>query len=80
MVISTAVLETPSKKRSVNAYAAEGCYPSILAGLTKQMGGHNSNVKCQETCRNKGNILAVTTGDQCLCRNVYPGGKKVADN
>jgi hypothetical protein len=75
MVISTA------NKRSINSYAVEGCYSSVTGvGLTKKMGGHNSNVKCQEMCRDQGYILAATKLDRCQCGNIYPKGKKVADN
>ena len=80
MMVSTADVEIP-EKRSVNSYAVEGCFSSVQGvGLTRRMGGHNSNVKCQDTCRDKGYILAATKGDQCQCGNVYPSGKKVADN
>ncbi|XP_028413893.1 uncharacterized protein LOC114536743 isoform X2 [Dendronephthya gigantea] len=69
---------TIQKKRSVNYNAVEGCFSSFpFAGLTKQMGGHNSNLMCQDTCRNKGYILAATKGDECQCGNVYPNGQKV---
>ncbi len=80
MAISTVDVATP-KKRSVSSYTVQGCFNSFPAvGLTKRMGGHNSNVKCQDTCRDKGRILAATKGDQCQCGNVYPKGKKVDDN
>ena len=80
MAISMADEATP-RKRSVNAYTVEGCFSSFpAAGLTKKMGGHNSNVRCQDTCRDKGYILAATKGNQCQCGNIYPKGKKVNDN
>ncbi|XP_028414751.1 uncharacterized protein LOC114537839 [Dendronephthya gigantea] len=79
IVISAEDVDT-RKKRSVS-YAVEGCYSSFSnVGLRKRMRGHNSNVKCQEVCRDKGYILAATNGDKCLCGNVYPKGKKVADS
>ena len=69
------------KKRQVSSYIVEGCFSTFpRAGLTKQMGGHNSNVKCQDECRDKGFILASTKGDQCQCGNIFPKGKKVDDN
>ena len=72
---------TGLKKRSVNSYAVEACFSSFPASnLSKQMGGHNSNVRCQDTCRDKGYILAATKGDQCLCGNVYPKGHNVSDS
>ncbi|XP_028414750.1 uncharacterized protein LOC114537838 [Dendronephthya gigantea] len=80
VVFSTEDVET-QKKRSVNYYAVEGCYSSFpSAGFRRRMRGHNSNVKCQEICRDKGYILAATKGDQCQCGNIYPKGKKLADN
>ncbi|XP_028399896.1 uncharacterized protein LOC114523229 [Dendronephthya gigantea] len=80
MITSTTDVET-RKKRSVSSYAVEGCYSLFpAANLTKQMRGHNSNVKCQETCRDKGYIFAATKGDQCQCGNVYPRGNKVNDS
>ena len=73
--------ETGLKKRSANSYAVEACFSSFPASaLSKQMGGHNSNVRCQDTCRDKGYILAATKGDQCQCGNVYPKGHKVTDS
>ncbi len=80
MAISMADVATP-RKRSVNAYTVEGCFSSFpAAGLTKKMGGHNSNVRCQDTCRDKGYILTATKGDHCHCGNIYPKGQKVNDN
>ena len=80
LVISTSGVAI-YKKRSINSNAVEGCFSSFPSvGLTKQMGGHNSNVKCQDTCKDKGFILAATKGDQCQCGNVYPKGKKVNEN
>ncbi|XP_028407487.1 uncharacterized protein LOC114530096 isoform X2 [Dendronephthya gigantea] len=80
MVISTRDVKT-RKKRSVNSYAVKGCYSSFPgAGPTRRMGGHNSNVKCQETCRDKGYVLTATKGDQCQCGDVYPTGNKVNDS
>ena len=72
---------TGLKRRSASSYAVEGCFSSIPgSALSKQMGGHNSNVKCQDKCRDKGYILAATKGDQCLCGNIYPKGHKVSDS
>jgi hypothetical protein len=80
MVISTAEVAT-AKKRSVNVYTVEGCFSFFPGtGLTIPMGGHNSNVKCQDTCRDKGYILAATKGDLCQCANIYPKDKNVDDN
>ena len=59
----------------------EGCFSEFPgAGESTSMGGHNSNVKCQETCRDKGYILAATRDDQCHCGNIYRKGKKVNDS
>lgn len=78
-VLLPIVISTP-KKRSINSYVVEGCFSSVTGvGLNKEMGGHNSNIKCQEICRDQGYILAATRGDRCQCGNIYPKGKKVAD-
>ena len=67
------------KKRAIN-YAVEGCFSEFPGvGESKAMGGDNSNVKCQETCKDQGYILAATRGDQCHCGNIYRKGKKVND-
>ena len=79
MVISTADVGN-WKKRAVS-YAVEGCFSEFPgASVSRSMGGHNSNVRCQDTCRDKGYILAATKGDQCQCGNIYSGGKKVDDS
>ena len=79
MVISTADEEN-RRKRTVS-YVVEGCFSEFPgAGESRSLGGHNSNVRCQDTCRDKGYILAATKGDRCLCRNIYPEGKKVNDS
>ena len=68
------------KKRAIS-YAVEGCFSEFPGvGESKAMGGDNSNVKCQETCRDQGYILAATRDDQCHCGNIYPKGKKVNDS
>ena len=68
------------KKRAIN-YAVEGCFSEFLGvGESKAMGGDNSNVKCQETCRDQGYILAAARDDQRHCGNIYPKGKKVNDS
>ena len=77
----SAPTEVGKSKRSASSYAVEACFSSFpAAAFTKQMGGHNSNVKCQEICRDKGYIMAATKGDQCQCGNVYPKGHKVSDS
>ncbi len=69
------------KKRKVSSYTVFGCFSSLPhVRLTKQMSGHNSNVKCQDECRDKGYMFASTKGDQCQCGNTFPRGKKVDDN
>ena len=79
MVISTA--DVANRKKRTTSYVVEGCFSEFPgASESRSMGGHNSNVKCQDTCRDKGYILAATKGDQCLCGNVYPRGKKVDDS
>ena len=79
MVLSTA--DVANRKERAIRYAVEGCFfkfPDV--GESKAMGGDNSNVKCQETCRDKDYILAATRDDQCHCGNIYPKSKKVNDS
>ena len=79
MVISTA--DVANRKKRTVSYAVEGCFSQVPgAGESISLGEHNSNVRCQDTCRDKGYILAATKGDQCLCRNIYPKGNKVDDS
>ena len=73
-------IEQGLKKRSAASYAVEGCYSSFASASSKQMGGHNSNVRCQDTCRDLGFIFAATKEDKCQCGNIYPKGHKVSDN
>ena len=78
---TSAPAEVGKSKRSASSYAVEACFSSFpAAAFTKQMGGHNSNVKCQETCRDKGYILAATQEDQCQCGNIYPKGHNVSNS
>ena len=59
----------------------EGCFSEFSgASVSRSMGGHNSNVKCQDTFRDQGYILAATKSDQCQCGNICPKGKKVNDS
>ena len=80
MVISTA--DVASRKKRTVSYAVEGCFSEFPeVSELRWMGGYNSNVKCQETCRDKGYILAATKGEhRCHCGNIYPKGKKVDDS
>lgn len=67
-----------SLRRPVSSYQVEGCFSSFYgSGFTKQLGDHNSNVRCQDTCRDKGYILAATKGGECHCGNIYPKDSKV---
>ena len=78
MVLATA--DVGNRKKRAVSYAVEGCFSEFPgANESRSMGGHNSNVRCQDTCRDKGYILAATKGDQCQCGNIYPEGKKVND-
>ena len=80
-VATTTPAETRLKKRSADSYEVEGCFSSLFAsGLTKDLEVHNSNLECQEACRDQGYILAATKGSQCHCGNIYPKGHKVDDN
>ena len=68
-------------EKTSNKLSVEGCFSEFPGvGESKAMGGDNSNVKCQETCRDQGYILAATRDDQCHCGNIYPKGKKVNDS
>ena len=58
----------------------EGCFSEFPVADESTSIGYNSNVKCQERCRDKCYILAATKGDQCQCGNIYPRGKKVDDS
>ncbi len=69
------------KKRIVSSNTLLGCFSSFPdVHLTKQMGSHNSNVKCQDECRDKGFLFASTKGGQCQCGDKFPRGYKVDDN
>ena len=78
---TTTLAERRLKKRSASSYKVEGCFSSFSGyDLIKMLGRHNSNVKCRETCRDQGYVLAATKGGQCHCGNIYPKGHKVEDN
>ena len=79
MVISTA--DAANRKKRTTSYAVERCFSGFPgAGESRSTDGRNSNVGCQDTCRDKGYILAATKGDQCQCGNIYPKGKKMDDS
>ena len=79
LVTSTA--DAANRKKRMVSYAVEGCFSQFPgAGESRPLGGHNSNVRCQDTCRDKGYILAATKGYRCLCGNIYPKRKKVDDS
>ena len=80
-VATTTLEERRLKKRSASSYKVEGCFSAFPAsGLTRDLGDHSSNVRCQDTCRDQGYVLAATKGSQCHCGNIYPKGQKVDDN
>ena len=80
-VATTTLAERGLKKESRVSYEVQGCYSSFSdSGLTNDLGLDNSNVKCQDTCRDQGYVLAATKGGQCHCGNIYPKCHKVEDN
>ena len=71
---------TERDRRPASSYAVEGCYNEFQSTFHRHMQGSNSNVRCQEICRNMGYILAGTKGQTCRCSNIFPAGKKVGDD
>jgi len=64
-----------------SSYEVDGCYSEFNAQLAKDMGDGNSNVNCQEFCRDQGFALSATyNGWICECGNIYPTGKNVSDD
>ena len=79
--IVTSTADVANRKKRTVSYAVEGCFSKFPgAGESRWLGSQNSNVRCQDTCRDKGYILAATKDDRCLCGNTYPKGKKVDDS
>ena len=67
-------------KRQDSAYEVEGCFSEFKSLMEKDMGKDNSNVRCQDYCREKGFILAGTyNGNTCKCGNIYPTKNKIDD-
>ena len=80
-VATTTLAEGRLKKRSASSYEVEGCFSFFPdPATTDYLHNDNSNVGCQERCRDEGYILAATKGAQCQCGNFYPKGHKVDGN
>ena len=79
--IVTSTADVANRKKRTVSYAVEGCFSKFPgAGELRWLGSQNSNVRCQDTCRDKGYILAATKGSLCFCGNTYPKGNKVDDS
>ena len=74
------LLVLTDKKSHGASYRVEGCFSDFAHMYSKDMKTHNSNLRCQDMCRERGFILAATNGSYCQCGNNYPTGKKVGDN
>ena len=54
LLTSMSTADAASRKKQTVSYAVEGCFSEFPgAGESRSLGGHNSNVRCQDTCRDK---------------------------
>jgi len=68
-------------KGGSSTYDVEGCYSEFKSIFEKDMGDDNSNILCQNVCREQGFALAAThNGHICQCGNIYPTEKNVSDD
>ena len=74
------LLVLTDKKSDGASYRVEGCFSDFTHMYSKDMKTHNSNLRCQDMCRERGFIFSATNGSYCQCGNNYPTGKKVGDN
>jgi len=66
--------------KSTLDYAVEGCFSSFDFADSVEFHEDNSNIRCQETCRDKGYVLAGTKGSKCCCGNNWPKNLNVPDD